>query len=89
MTFLINKADGENRQRAEQARLEQQAALSFLQPATPGWKTQAALCSARTGEGVPEVWQRIERFFPRTGTEGRHRQTPSTTDRGLARRFDS
>ena len=61
--ILVNKADGENRQRAEQARLEQQAALSCLQPATPGWKTEAALCSARTGEGVPQVWQRIERFF--------------------------
>jgi LAO/AO transport system kinase len=61
--ILVNKADGGDRQRAEQARLEQQAALSCLQPATPGWKTEAALCSARTGEGVPEVWQRIERFF--------------------------
>lgn len=61
--ILINKADGENRQRAEQARLEQQASLSFLQPATPDWKTQATLCSARTGEGIPQVWQRMERFF--------------------------
>ncbi|HXR08890.1 MAG TPA: hypothetical protein VN765_16245, partial [Candidatus Acidoferrum sp.] len=24
---------------------------------------QAALCSARTGEGVPQAWQRIEQFF--------------------------
>ncbi len=61
--ILVNKADGENRRRAEQARLEQQASLSFLQPATPGWKTEAALCSARTGEGVPQVWERMERFF--------------------------
>jgi LAO/AO transport system kinase len=61
--ILINKAEGENRQRAEQARLEQQSSLPCLQPATPGWKTEAALCSARTGEGVPQVWQRIERFF--------------------------
>jgi LAO/AO transport system kinase len=61
--ILINKADGENRQQAEQARLEQQTSLSCLQPATPGWKTEAALCSARTGEGVPQVWQRIEKFF--------------------------
>ena len=61
--ILINKSDGENRQRAEQARLEQQSSLCCLQPATPGWKTQAALCSARMGEGVPQVCQRIERFF--------------------------
>jgi len=61
--ILVNKADGENRPRAEQARLEQQASLACLQPATPGWKTEAALCSARTGEGVPQVWQRVEQFF--------------------------
>ncbi len=61
--ILVNKADGENRPRAEQARLEQQASLACLQPATPGWKTQAALCSARTGEGLPQAWQRIEQFF--------------------------
>lgn len=61
--ILVNKAEAENRQRAEQACLEQQAALACLQPATPGWKTEAALCSARTGEGIPQAWKRIERFF--------------------------
>jgi len=61
--IVVNKADGENRLRAEQARLEQHASLSCLQPATPGWKTEAALCSARTGEGIPQVWQRIEQFY--------------------------
>src|SRR5208283_5606921 len=40
---LINKADGENRLAAEQARAEQSASLSCLQPATPGWKTEVAL----------------------------------------------
>jgi LAO/AO transport system kinase len=50
---LINKADDDNRLRAEQARVEQDAALHYLQSATPGgWKTKVALCSARTGEGV-------------------------------------
>jgi LAO/AO transport system kinase len=61
--IVVNKADGENRSRAEQARLEQLASLSCLQPATPGWKTEAALCSARTGDGIPQVWQRIEQFY--------------------------
>jgi LAO/AO transport system kinase len=61
--ILVNKADGENRQRAEQACLEQRTSLSCLQPATPGWKTETALCSARTGAGVPQVWQRIEQFY--------------------------
>jgi LAO/AO transport system kinase len=60
---LINKADGENRIRAEQSRVEQDAALHYLQSATPMWKCEVALCSALTGEGIPELWERIERFY--------------------------
>jgi LAO/AO transport system kinase len=60
---LINKADGENRHRAELARAEQDAALHYLQSPTPDWKTEAALCSGLTGEGVPEAWGRIEQFY--------------------------
>jgi LAO/AO transport system kinase len=60
---LINKADGDNRLRAEQARAEQQNALHCLQAATPGWTTEVALCSSLTGEGIPEAWQVIQRFF--------------------------
>lgn len=61
--ILVNKADGENRLRAEQACLEQKASLMCMRPATPKWKTEAAICSARTGEGIAEAWQRIQRFF--------------------------
>jgi LAO/AO transport system kinase len=60
---LINKADGENRLRADQSRLEQDAALHCLQPATPGWKTEVGLCSGLTGEGIPQIWDRIEQFY--------------------------
>jgi LAO/AO transport system kinase len=67
---LINKADGDNRLRAEQSRAEQSAALHYAQPATPGWKTEVSLCSAQTGEGVPEVWDRIERFYAEMEPKG-------------------
>ena len=60
---LINKADGDNRLRAEQSRLEMDAALHYLQPATPFWQTEATLCSALTGEGIPQLWQSVERFY--------------------------
>jgi LAO/AO transport system kinase len=95
--IVVNKADGENRPRAEQARLEQQASLSCLQPATPGWKTEAALCSARTGDGIPQVWQRIEQFYRELEPKGviaKRRQQQSAewlTDLihdELQRRFD-
>jgi LAO/AO transport system kinase len=67
---LINKADGDNRARAEQTRAEQDAALHYAQPATPGWKTDVSLCSARTGEGVPEAWQRVEKFYAELEPKG-------------------
>jgi LAO/AO transport system kinase len=95
--IVVNKADGENRPRAEQARLEQQASLSCLQPATPGWKTEAALCSARTGDGIPQVWDRIEQFYRELEPKGvitKRRQQQSAewlTDLihdELQRRFD-
>jgi LAO/AO transport system kinase len=34
-----------------------------LQPATPGWKTEVALCSGLSGEGIPETWELIQRFY--------------------------
>jgi len=67
---LINKADGENRQRALRALAEQDAALHYLQPATPGWTTRAALASGLTGEGLPELWQQIEEFYARLQPAG-------------------
>lgn len=61
--LLINKADGDNRPRAELARVEQDAALHYLQPATPEWKTEVGLCSGLTGEGIPQLWERIQKFY--------------------------
>jgi LAO/AO transport system kinase len=75
---LINKADGENRLRAEQARAEQGTALHYLQLATPEWKTEVGLCSGLTGEGIPQLWERIERFYrelePKGVISGRRQQ---------------
>lgn len=67
---LINKADGENRLRAEQARADQSAALQYQQPITPGWKTEVALCSALTAEGIPQFWERVEEFFREQQAKG-------------------
>jgi LAO/AO transport system kinase len=67
---LINKADGDNRLRAEHARADQDAALHYAQPATPGWRTEVALCSGMTGEGLPQVWERIEKFYAELGPKG-------------------
>lgn len=78
--ILINKADRENATAAVRARVEQEAAMRCLLPATPGWKTEVHLCSALTGAGVAGAWQRIEQFYEELEPKGvltarRHQQT--------------
>jgi LAO/AO transport system kinase len=94
--IIINKADGDNKQRALATRSQYEMALHYLQPATDGWRTTARTCSALTGEGVAEVWEMIERFRKATTESGvlelrRRRQTlewmNAMIEEGLRSRF--
>ncbi len=67
---LINKADGENRPAALAARADYERALHYLRPATEGWQTRAFVASARTGEGIAEIWDVVEGFARRTQASG-------------------
>jgi LAO/AO transport system kinase len=78
--IVINKADGDNKPRAESTRQQYEMALHYLSPATDGWQTCARTCSALTGEGIPAVWTMIGDFRVKTTASGvfetrRHRQT--------------
>lgn len=68
--IVINKADGDNEQRARMAKAEFSRVLSFLQPATEGWKTKSHLLSAISGKGLPEIWDRILHFVEVTQQTG-------------------
>lgn len=68
--ILVNKADGDNRQRALAARAEYEQVLHYLRPATDGWKTGAYICSAITGDGVDGIWQVIMSFMNRMRQSG-------------------
>ncbi|ETI66684.1 methylmalonyl Co-A mutase-associated GTPase MeaB [Neobacillus vireti] len=59
---LVHKADGTNKQKAEQTRKEYNRILHFLQPATKGWATKAYTCSSMTEEGISEIWKVIQSF---------------------------
>ena len=59
---VVNKADGDNLQRARLARSEYERALHYLAPATEGWSTRALNASALTGEGIPELWEMVLEF---------------------------
>ena len=76
----INKADGDNRLRAERAKQDQAAALHYLQPATPEWPTDVMLCAGLTGDGIPEIWAQVEKFYATMSPKGaiaRRRQEQS------------
>ncbi len=60
--IVINKAEGENRPRAELARQQYVNALHMLKPKSLNWQVPALLCSALHDEGVDEVWQTVEEF---------------------------
>lgn len=60
--IFINKADGDNKAKAEGARKEFQTATHYLTPATRGWQPVVATCSALTGEGIKEIWQAVLAF---------------------------
>jgi LAO/AO transport system kinase len=60
--IYINKADGENKAKAEVAKKDFAIALHYMKPYTKGWTPEVATCSALTCEGINELWQTIERF---------------------------
>ena len=68
--IVVNKAEGENRPRAELARQQYANALHMLKPKSLNWQVPALLCSALNNEGVDEVWNTIEEFGTRMRENG-------------------
>lgn len=68
--IAINKADGENKVRAEVSRAEYNRALHYLTPATDGWQARAYTCSSLTGEGIDNLWNVVMRFRERAEETG-------------------
>ncbi|MCG3205045.1 MAG: putative GTPase [Elusimicrobia bacterium] len=62
-SLFVNKADGPNKELAEISQREYAGAVRGLRPATRGWHSEVYIGSAKTGEGLPEMWRVIERFF--------------------------
>lgn len=68
--ILINKAEGDNRPKAELARQQYANALHMLKPKSPNWQVPALLCSALRGEGIADAWAAIEDFRARMQQSG-------------------
>jgi GTPase len=57
--MAINKADGDNRQKAGRARIEYAGALHLFPASADGWTPRVLTCSATGKEGIAEVWQMV------------------------------
>jgi len=57
--MAINKADGDNRPKAERARIEYAGALHLFPASPDGWTPRVSTCSAVEGSGIAEVWRMV------------------------------
>ena len=54
--IAINKADGDNIQKAKQAQSEYKQALHLFPPSASGWQTKVQTCSSLNSSGVDQIW---------------------------------
>ena len=85
--IAINKADGDNIERATRSAAEYQGALNILTPLSPNWSPPVVTVSGRDDIGIDDLWARIldhHRIMSGTGefAERRSRQSVSAM-RGL------
>jgi LAO/AO transport system kinase len=68
--IVINKADGDNINRAKNAKVDFSRALHLYPPKSSGWIPTVSLCSALEGTGIKELWETIEDFVDTSKTSG-------------------
>ena len=61
--IVINKADGDNIQRAQLAMAQFRNALHLFPPTASGWTPEVMCYSGYYGLGIDEVWDMIDRYF--------------------------
>lgn len=79
--IAINKADGNNREKAEMARRQYLNALHLFPEKESGWDPKVLTCSALDKNGITEIWDQVESFRERTAANGyfnRRRNAQST-----------
>jgi LAO/AO transport system kinase len=57
--IAINKADGDNMDKANRARSEYKNALHLFPPSPSGWVPTVLTCSAKQNTGIGEIWETI------------------------------
>lgn len=61
--IVVNKADGDNKNRAAIACSQIKNALHLFPLPDSGWSPPAATCSSLTGDGISDVWQMVQDYL--------------------------
>ena len=73
--IAVNKADGENRPRADKAAAEYIAALKILMPRVPEWRVPVLTMSAMENDGLDRLWREVLRHREVTTAAGAFART--------------
>lgn len=93
----INKADGDNIEKAKKAAHDYENALSLFGHTSKNWNPPVLLCSSITGDGIDEIWNSVNRHrdeLSKTGELRAKRQEQalqwmwSLVDEGLKDHFN-
>src|SRR6202453_2410531 len=66
----VNKADGPHEKEAARAARELAGALRLIGQPEDGWITPVVTCSAATGDGIPQVWDLVDKHEQMLGDTG-------------------
>ncbi len=69
-SIVINKADGDNLKRANEAKNQFRKALHLYPLAKNNWTPEVLTCSAICGEGINEIWSLILKYVEITSKNG-------------------
>ncbi len=75
--IAVNKADGDNLDRARRAAGDYRAALNMLSPVNPDWPVPVMMISGKAGDGVEAMWAEVVRHHAMVAESGwldRHRR---------------
>ncbi len=61
-TIAINKADGNNLEKAQLARIQYKNALHLFPKKDSEWEPNVLTCSATAKTGIIEIWEQIEKY---------------------------
>jgi LAO/AO transport system kinase len=68
--ITVNKADGGNVEKAQQAQAQYRSALRLFPKPASGWTPQATICSAITRLGIDTIWETVMQYERLTKNNG-------------------